>query len=105
MTTPLQDLLTLFPQVQLPQEEELQSKALNPLQEINIRNQAIQLVQQIVELTYTPDKPENYGTILAYQQGQLDSLRLLLNQSDEAKIALLRAAQTGTINPPQDSPI
>lgn len=95
----------MFQQHQLPLEEELQSRVLGSLQEINIHNQAVQIVQAIVELTYDANKPAEYGTTLAYQQGQLDALRLLLNQSEEAKNNLAQLAITGSINPPEDTPI
>jgi hypothetical protein len=97
-----------FTKVYLTELQESQGRSLNSVQRDVIQNSRANLAEEILAKTYSYDvnNPLDYGTELAYLQGQLDALTNLINLSDAATHFIVSVANqeaeanlTESINP------
>lgn len=79
----------LFNPEVLSPAENLVGQAMTYAQLKVLHNDQLILAQEILALTYQPgDKDHDYGLTLAYKQGQLDNIIMLLTRAEEANLAI-----------------
>lgn len=85
----------LFRKVELSESDTLQGQLLGSLNEQFLSNMRVDIAQEILNHTYSENKDEKYGLILAEKQGQLELLTYILDLSTEANNTLFNIQQNG----------
>jgi len=85
----------VFQTFNLNRRDSIESKVLTDVQKMGINNERATIAKQLLDLTYDPLNPHQFGLDQAMLRGQLSVLTYLLESDESARAELLTLLQSG----------